>query len=264
MKKKSNIVHKRNVKKRKVNSPKKSDPQGDSTVRLNKFIADSGIASRRKAEEYIVEGRVSVNGKTVIALSTKVDPIKDTVTIDGERIKQEKPVYYLLYKPKGCVSTTSDEKKRRTVLDYIKTKARIYPVGRLDYNTSGVLLLTNDGDFTNLLLHPSNGAIRKYEVKLDRSLSADDEAVLLKGVYLQDGKGKFDAITFPKNTRRFLTVETREGRNHFVKNLFSALSYIVTELHRISIGGFTTEGLQKGAFRQLSKEEVERVYEEYS
>ena len=138
--------------------------------RINKFIAESGITSRRKAEELILQGRVSVNNKVIIELSYRINPDRDEVFIDGERVKTVKYAYYLLNKPKGTISTTNDEKNRKTVVDLINTKEKIYPVGRLDYNTTGVLLLTNDGDFSNLLTHTKNKVPKIYEVKLDKPL----------------------------------------------------------------------------------------------
>ncbi len=148
-------------------------------TRINKYLADSGVASRRKAEELILQGRVSVNNQLITDLSFKVNADKDEVSIDGEKIRVKKNIYLLLNKPKGVVSTTSDEKKRKTVIDLINTREKIYPVGRLDYNTTGVLLLTNDGDFSNLLTHPRNKVPKVYEVKLNRPLGDVDKKQLL-------------------------------------------------------------------------------------
>ncbi len=139
-------------------------------TRLNKFIADSGITSRRKAEELILQGRVTVNNKTIVQLAFNIDVENDEVTVDGEKIKPAEHVYYLLNKPRGVVTTTDDEKKRMTVTDIIKSKQKIFPIGRLDFNTTGVLILTNDGDFAQKLIHPKNNIIREYEVKLDKEL----------------------------------------------------------------------------------------------
>ena len=136
-------------------------------VRLNKYIADSGITSRRKSEELILNGRISVNGKVVRELSFKVTPGKDAVKFDGDRILPKRHQYFLMNKPKGTITSTKDEKNRKTVLDLIKTKEKIFPVGRLDYNTTGVLLLTNDGNFSNLMTHPKNLVSRKYEATID-------------------------------------------------------------------------------------------------
>ncbi|HSD64909.1 MAG TPA: pseudouridine synthase, partial [Ignavibacteriaceae bacterium] len=148
-------------------------------MRLNKFIAESGITSRRKAEELILQGRISVNKKTVTDLAYNVNPEHDKITLDGERIKNRKHQYYLLNKPRGVVTTTNDEKDRKTVVDLIRTNERIYPVGRLDYDTTGVLFLTNDGDFAQQLTHPGNKIPREYEVKLNKSLSVGDQEKML-------------------------------------------------------------------------------------
>ena len=193
--------------------------------RINKFIADSGITSRRKAEELILQGRVSVNNQVVTELGYRINSDRDEVFIDGEKIKIKKNTYYLLNKPKGTVSTTSDEKNRKTVVDLIKTREKIYPIGRLDYNTTGVLLLTNDGDFSNLLTHPKNKVPKKYEVRLDRDLEKKDENKLLKGIMIDRRKGRFKYIVYINHKeRKVVEVECVEGRNHFVKKMFEAFS----------------------------------------
>ena len=191
-------------------------------MRLNKFIADCGIASRRKAEEYILQGRISINDKIVMDLSYRVNEADDVITLDGEKLSLKRKLYFLMNKPKGVITSTDDEKNRNTVVDLIKTNERIYPVGRLDYNTTGVLILTNDGEFKNLLSHPANHVPREYEVTLDKYLSEEDKAQLLKGVYLDGKKGKFIRIKVSKNKKN-LIVDCVEGRNHFVKNMFGAL-----------------------------------------
>lgn len=228
-------------------------------MRLNKFIAECGICSRRKAEELIQQGRITVNKKTITKLSTEVDPEKDEIFFDGERLKLEGSVYYLLNKPKGVIATTSDEKKRTAVTDLIRTNFKIFPVGRLDANTTGVLLLTNDGDFANRLIHPSNNIIREYEVKLDKDLEIKDEEQLLKGVYPDGKKGKFISITFKKKKdRRTLTVKCTEGRNHFVKKMFWALHYNVERLHRKSFAGITDD-IPVGSYRKLTVNEIKKL-----
>jgi len=232
-------------------------------VRINKYIADSGAASRRKAEELIAEGRVEVNDRTIIDLAFKVDTEKDIVKLDGEKISQRRHLYFLLNKPAGVVTTTDDEKKRKTVLDLINTREKIYPVGRLDYNTTGVLFLTNDGDFTNLLTHPGNHVPRVYELKLNKDLSTVDREKLLKGVYLASGKGKFEEISFPKkNDFKVVKVTSVEGRNHFVKNMLGALGYRVNDLHRISYAGITAD-IPTGSYRNLTEVEVNTIFKKY-
>jgi 23S rRNA pseudouridine2605 synthase len=232
-------------------------------IRINKYLADSGAASRRKAEEFINEGRVEVNGRIITDLSVKIDPDKDEVTLDGERLKQKKHIYILMNKPPGVVTTTSDERKRKTVLDLLEFREKVYPVGRLDYNTTGVLILTNDGDFANLIAHPRNHVPRIYEVRLNRPLLPDDRDKLLKGIYLDTGKGKFTEIKFPKNgdfTR--VEVTSVEGRNHFVKNMFGALSYTVTALNRKSFAGLTAD-IPVGAYRYLTETEIDGLIKIY-
>ncbi len=232
-------------------------------IRLNKYISDSGVSSRRKAEEFIVQGRVTVNNKTIKELSFKVDE-NDEVSVDGERIIPRKHVYLLMNKPRGVVTTTSDDKSRRTVIDLINTREKIYPVGRLDYNTTGVLLLTNDGDFSFLLTHPKNRVPREYEVKLDKALSETDEKQMLKGVYMKGQKGVFKKISFPnKRVRETVLVNCIEGRNHFVKNMFGALGYRVESLNRQSFAGIIVD-IPQGAFRHLSKNEVSGVMKNYA
>jgi len=233
-------------------------------VRLNKYIADSGAASRRKAEELILQGRICVNDKVIMELSYRVDESKDVVILDGEKISPKRHIYILMNKPKGVVTTTSDEKKRKTVIDLIKVKEKIFPVGRLDFNTTGVLILTNDGDFTNLLTHPRNNVPREYEVLVDRPIEEEDKEKLLKGIYIENEKGVFTKITFPKkNSRTFLVVTATEGRNHFVKKMFGALAYEVKSLNRKSFAGFTAD-VPPGAYRMLTEEEIQRIIQKYA
>jgi len=232
--------------------------------RINKFIAESGITSRRKAEELILQGRVSVNNKLVNELGYRINPDRDEVFIDGERIKTKKNTYYLLNKPKGTISTTNDEKNRKTVVDLIKTKEKIYPVGRLDYNTTGVLLLTNDGDFSNLLTHPKNKVPKVYEVKLDKPLDETDKKELIKGIFIDRRRSKFVKVTFanPKN-RKLVEVESVEGRNHFVKKMFQALGQNVKSLNRKSFAGIKAD-IPLGSYREMNKTEVQKLIKKYS
>lgn len=228
-------------------------------TRLNKYIADSGLTSRRKAEELIQQGRVAVNNKTITKLAFEVDPDNDTVFVDGEKIKPADHVYFLMNKPKGVVTTTDDEKKRRTVIDLLNLKQKVFPVGRLDYNTTGVLILTNDGDFAQKLLHPKNNIIREYEVTLDKDLSPDDEKTLLKGVFIDGVRGKFSEISYgKKSARKNVTVKCTEGRNHFVKNMFSTLNYTVEKLNRRSFAGINAD-IPVGTYRKLKPDEIRKL-----
>ncbi len=232
-------------------------------IRLNKYIADSGFTSRRKAEEFILQGRVSVNQKIITDLSFKVNDNNDEVFIDGEKIEPKKHLYYLLNKPRGVISTTNDERNRTTVVDLIKSKEKIYPVGRLDYNTTGVLFLTNDGEFKNILTHPTNNVPREYEVKLDKAFNIKDKEKLLKGIYIKNERAKFTKIIFPdKRNDKILEVTCVEGRNHFVKNMFGALGYRVVALNRKSFAGIKAD-IPFGSFRKLSNDEIKKVLKVY-
>ena len=229
-------------------------------IRINKFIAESGFTSRRKAEEYIEQGRVLLNGKVVKTLSTKVDPLNDVVYVDDVKLKKKEKVYYLLNKPKGVITSTDDERKRRTVVDLIDTREKIFPVGRLDYNTTGILLLTNDGDFSNQLTHPSYKVDRVYIAQLDRDLKESDKNKLLTGVYIDRKRSMFTKISFVEEKNFSLVkVVTVEGRNHFVKNMFSSLGYKVRELQRESFGKFNTKGIPSGNYKILTKREIEKL-----
>ena len=232
-------------------------------IRINKFLSESGISSRRKSEELILQGRVSVNGKIITDLAIKVDSEKDKVFLDGEKISPKRHLYFLLNKPKGIVTTTNDEKNRRTVVDLIKTKEKIFPVGRLDYDTTGAIILTNDGDFSNLLTHPKNNVPRIYEVKIDKPLSEEDKEKFVRGVFIKGIKGKFKHVNFPiKNNKKVVNVTAVEGRNHFVKNMFGTLGYTVISLNRKSFAGIDAD-IPIGQYRILRKEEISGVIENY-
>ncbi|NOX19576.1 MAG: rRNA pseudouridine synthase [Chlorobi bacterium] len=229
-------------------------------LRLNKYLASAGIASRRKSEEFILQGRVSVNGKVVTELGRKIDPSKDTVSVDGETLKKEANVYFMLYKPRGVITSTKDDKNRRTVVELINTDRSIFPVGRLDYNTTGLLFLTNDGDFANILTHPSNKIEREYLATLDKPLTKEDRERLLKGIILERKRSRFQKIEFPepKNFKK-VKVTTIEGRNHFVKNMFDSLGYFVKKLKRESFGGMTLGILNPGEYRMLTDAEINKL-----
>lgn len=229
-------------------------------MRINKYLSECGVASRRKSEELITEGRISVNGQVVVDLGFKVDADKDVVAVDGEKIKFEKRVYFLLNKPKGFITSTEDEKQRRTVTELIKTDKKIFPVGRLDYNTTGLLLLTNDGDFSNKMTHPRNKFVRVYSASLDKNLDQKDREKLLKGILLDNRKSRFGSVDFNerKNYKK-VTVTTVEGRNHFVKRMFSALGYNVKNLTRTSFGPFELGKIRQGEYIEIRKEEIEKI-----
>ena len=235
----------------------------EMVIRLNRFIAESGIASRRKAEEYILQGRVSVNDEIITELGFKVDPANHTVMIDNEKIRPKKHIYFLLNKPKGVVTTTDDERNRKTVVDLIKTNERIFPVGRLDYDTTGVLLLTNDGEFSNLLTHPKNKIPKEYEAKLDKPLTETDKLKLLKGIFLDRRRSVFTKIIFNDPTKKNVIVTAVEGRNHFVKRMFGILDYKVIKLNRKKFADFKAD-IPLGSYRKLSETEIAGILKQYA
>lgn len=228
-------------------------------IRLNKYLSECGIASRRKSEELIKDGRVSVNGKIVTDFAYEVLLESDDVRVDGEKVKPDQKIYFILNKPKGFITSTKDEKGRNTVINLIKTNKAIFPVGRLDYDTTGVLLLTNDGDFANALTHPSKKIIREYIAGLDKELTKEHRERLLKGITLDRRKSIFKRIYFPKKKNyKIVGVEVLEGRNHFVKRMFNSLGYEVKSLERVKFGEFTVDDLPVGKSRKLSYTEIRK------
>lgn len=226
---------------------------------LNKYLAHSGVCSRRDAAEVVKSGKVQVNGQLVKEPGFKVTT-KDEVKVDGKRIHPTKDlVYILLNKPKDYLTTTDDPQGRKTVLNLIEhaTKERVYPVGRLDRNTSGVLLLTNDGDLSQKLTHPSNEIKKVYAVTLDRPLEKEDAEKIAKGVQLEDGLAKVDAIGFTDaGDHRQVGVELHSGRNRIVRRIFEALHYDVRNLDRVVFAGLTKKNVPRGKWRFLSEKEV--------
>ncbi len=231
--------------------------------RLQKIIASSGYCSRRKAEDLILKGKVQVNGIVIRELGVKASP-SDQISVEGHNLKREDKEYILLYKPRGVVTTTSDEKGRKTVLDIVESSNRLYPVGRLDYDTSGLLLLTNDGELTNMLIHPRNKIPKVYIAKIDGCVIPDEVRKLCKGVII-DGKKtgkckvKIKKIDKRKNSS-LIEITIYEGRNHQVKKMFEAIGYKVVKLKRESFAGLTLEGLSSGEYRHLTIKEVKRLY----
>lgn len=237
----------------------KKAPVDDGTIRLNKYVANAGIASRREADELIKTGIVTVNGQVITEMGYKVQP-DDEVRFDGRKISSEKNVYFVLNKPKGFISTSNDEKGRKTVMDLMSTAttARIFPVGRLDRQTTGVLLFTNDGYLTKKLTHPSHDIKKIYHVTLDKKLTANDLADIKKGVRLiPEGIAVVDTISFiegrPKNE---VGVELHIGWNRVVRRIFEEKGYGVEALDRVSFAGLTKKTLQRGDFRKLTELEV--------
>ena len=241
--------------------PKKSTPQKKSNpdeIRLNRYIANAGICSRREADTYIAAGNVTVNGKPITEMGYKVKR-SDDVRFDGKRLSMEKKEYILLNKPKNFITTTSDEKGRRTVMELVSSasNARLLPVGRLDRNTMGLLLFTNDGDLTKKLTHPKHGVRKIYHVHLDKSLSLTDLHKIEAGLELEDGPIEVDSISFIQGApKRELGIEIHSGRNRIVRRIFEHLGYEVTKLDRVIFAGLTKKDLPRGHWRHLTEQEV--------
>ncbi|EMT47320.1 MULTISPECIES: 23S rRNA pseudouridine(2605) synthase RluB [Anoxybacillus] len=231
--------------------------------RLQKVIAHAGIASRRKAEQLIVEGKVKVNGKVVTELGVKVSP-QDRIEVDGIPLEREEPVYYLLYKPRGVICSVKDEKGRKVVTDFFKhVNKRIYPIGRLDYDTSGLLLLTNDGEFANLLMHPRYEIEKVYIAKVKGIPAREKVKQLEKGVALEDGvtapaKAKVLSIDKRKQTA-IVELRIHEGRNRQVRRMFEAIGHPVLKLKRERYAFLDLKGMNPGDYRELSPHEVKQL-----
>ena len=226
-------------------------------MRLNKYISNSGICSRREADEYITAGLVSVNGEIVTRLGSRVKPTDD-IRFNGERLMGEEKVYIVMNKPKDFVTTTDDPHAEQTVLDLIAEKCpqRVYPVGRLDKSSTGVLLLTNDGALTEQLTHPSYNRKKIYQVDLDKNLKQSDMAQLVKGVDLEDGPAYMDEISYIDENEKKIGVEIHSGRNRIVRRMFEHLGYTVKKLDRVYFAGLTKKKLRRGAWRFLTPQEV--------
>lgn len=230
-------------------------------MRINKYIASCGVASRRKAEEFIVEGLVKVNGTVVKNLATDIDETKDVVTVNDQKISLKSDnVYYMLNKPKGYVTTMSDEKDRKSIVDLISSvDNRIYPVGRLDYESEGLLFLTNDGDLTYKLTHPSFGIEKKYIVKIEGPTKESELAVLRAGVVIDGvryGKCKADLLSFENNISR-IKITLTEGKNREIRKMFEAINREVIFLKRIEMAGIKLGGLKRGEMRKLNQFEID-------
>ena len=232
--------------------------------RLQKVIADSGYTSRRKAEELIKQGKVEVNGNIITELGTKVSGT-DNIVVEGTLLKKnENKEYYMLNKPRGVISSVSDDKNRKTVVDLIQTETRIYPIGRLDWDTTGLILLTNDGELTNILSHPKNEIEKTYIAKIEGILTKEDIAKLKKGIEIDGRKcvptrfkiRKKDEI---KNTS-MVEITIIEGRNHIVKKIFNSLKHDVIKLKRETYAFLTLGNLKSGEYRELSIKEVKKLY----
>ncbi|AOZ91405.1 pseudouridine synthase [Paenibacillus crassostreae] len=230
--------------------------------RLQKILAQAGVASRRKCEDLIVAGKVEVNGETVTTLGTKADPDQDIITVNGKPIRNEKKVYIVMNKPKGVITSASDPEGRKIVSDYLRdVKERVYPVGRLDYDTEGLIILTNDGEFANLLTHPKHHVPKTYMAIVKGVPHGDDLDKLRAGIKLEDGmtapaEVEYKDIDTAKNEAT-ISITIYEGRNRQVRRMFEAISHPVIKLKRIAFGDLLLHNLKRGLFRHLTKDEIE-------
>ena len=250
-----------------VQKPKKPSPKKDSIksipggeIRLNKYIAHAGVCSRREADKLIETGVITVNGKLVTELGYKVNR-GDKVRMDGQLLVGEKLQYVLLNKPKGFVTTTDDPQERRTVMDLISNACseRVYPVGRLDLKTTGLLLFTNDGDLAKKLTHPKHRVRKVYHVFLDKPLTKNDMTTIADGIELEDGPVIVDKISYVEDvdSKKEIGIQIHSGRNRIVRRIFEHLGYEVIKLDRVVFGGLTKKDLPRGRWRKLTDKEVE-------
>ncbi|MCP2042937.1 pseudouridine synthase [Pontibacter sp. HSC-36F09] len=242
---------------------KKTNRKGedeDGSIRLNRYIANAGVCSRREADELILSGEIKVNGEAVTEMGFKVQP-SDTVTYGKKVLSREKMVYVLLNKPKDFITTTEDPEGRKTVMSLVEksSKERIFPVGRLDRNTTGLLLFTNDGELAQKLTHPSNEIKKIYQVELDKPITKDDFQKVVEGVELEDGKAMVDDVAMLGDSKKFLGLEIHIGRNRIVRRIFEHLGYDVVTLDRVQYAGLTKKDLPRGEWRYLSEKEVIRL-----
>ncbi|MBQ3247399.1 MAG: rRNA pseudouridine synthase [Alistipes sp.] len=240
--------------------PKYNPDKQIGEMRLNRYLAQSGLCSRREADDYIQAGLVTVNGVIVTELGTKVMP-SDEVRFSDSVVKGEKKVYLVLNKPKGYVTTLDDPHATKTVMDLVKDACseRIYPVGRLDKNSLGLLIFTNDGDMTRQLTHPSYQKKKIYQVTLDKPLTRGDMDKISEGITLEDGEIYADEISYVKEDKKEIGIEIHSGRNRIVRRIFEHLGYVVQKLDRVYYAGLTKKNLKRGAWRFLTKDEVSRL-----
>ncbi|MDM1294810.1 rRNA pseudouridine synthase [Sphingobacterium sp. N143] len=245
-----------------IKRPKKkaeTSTEDDGLIRLNRYIANAGICSRRKADELIAAGVIWVNGEAVTELGTKVDPATDEIRYNNERLKREKMVYVLLNKPKDYITTTDDPQERHTVMELVSkaTKERIYPVGRLDRNTTGLLLMTNDGNLAEKLSHPRNSISKIYNVELNKSLTQGDFNKISFGIELEDGVIKPDDLSYVQGgSKREIGIQIHSGKNRIVRRIFESLGYEVVKLDRVVYANLTKKDLPRGRWRYLEEREI--------
>jgi 23S rRNA pseudouridine2605 synthase len=239
--------------------PDKATEVEKDEVRLNKFIANAGVCSRREADELILSGKITVNGEVKNELGTRINPKTDNVLFDGKELQSQKKVYILLNKPKDTISTKNDPENRRTVYDIIAgaCNENVEAVGRLDRNTTGVFLFTNDGDLTQKILHPKFNKMKIYHVHLDKNLKADDFESIAAGVELEDGFVEIDDLQFVGSEKNQVGIQIHSGKNHVVKRIFEHFGYTVEKLDRVYFAGLTKKNLPRGKWRFLSRKEVD-------
>ncbi len=237
-----------------------SEKKNSSEIRLNRFIANAGICSRREADDIIKAGEISVNGEVITEMGHQVQP-GDVVKMGNKKLSREKMVYVLINKPKDFITTTEDPDDRKTVMDLVKNacEERIYPVGRLDRNTTGLLLLTNDGELADKLTHPSNEIEKLYQVELDKPLTAEHQEQILKGITLEDGEFKADEVGIVTPDNMVIGIKIHSGRNRIVRRLFESLGYDVLKLDRTTFAGLNKKDLPRGSWRFLTEKEVVKL-----
>ncbi len=256
--KSQHISSKRKPAKKTIKQPAKDKLDTKKMMRLNSFIANAGVCSRREADELIRKGEIKINGDVVTELGTKVNP-DDTIVYKNKKLSHEQKVYLLLNKPKDYITTADDPQQRRTVLDLLGNtfKERLYPVGRLDRNTTGLLLLTNDGDLTKKLSHPKHGVRKIYHVHLDKPVTQNDLIHIAKGVSIDDKILRPDRIEYANpDNKREVGIELHSGQNRVVRRIFEQVGYRVTKLDRVVFAGLTKKDLPRGKWRKLSQKEV--------
>lgn len=236
----------------------KEDLAGE--IRLNKYIANAGVCSRREADKLIVAGEIKVNGTAITELGYKVQPT-DKVVYKGRKLTPEKPVYVLLNKPKDFITTTDDPENRRTVMELVKNacEERIYPVGRLDRNTTGLLLFTNDGELARKLAHPSHNVKKIYKVELDKNITKEDFARIEEGLELEDGVAVVDGLAIVDNDKKMIGIEIHIGKNRIVRRIFEHLGYEVVKLDRVMYGPLDKLNLPRGKWRFLTDKEIAKL-----
>jgi 23S rRNA pseudouridine2605 synthase len=242
-------------------APVPAPATNDNRVRLNKFLSMAGVSSRRQADKLLLDGSITVNGIVVTDLGHKIDPENDLIFVNGKQVAVVRGHVYILFnKPKDAITTTSDERGRTTVMEYLQVRERVFPIGRLDRNTTGVLLFTNDGELANRLMHPKHEIEKAYKATLDKPLEREHAVQLKAGIRLSEGKTQPAEIHYlPAGKKRVIGIVIREGKNRQVHRMFEALGYTVNQLDRVAYAGLTYEGVPRGRWRYLTKTELRGI-----